>query len=134
MFKTKLFEEFMGQDFDVKVVRMVKPARLYLRFGLFQSETNERSLNWHTGEYERGISVYNAILRDDRVRVTPEWICDVYDATDIFKDRIVFALTGKEVGTGSDGEPLLAPSSITVRGFSVPSGESYGLDCRFDFE
>ncbi len=94
------------------------PKSVYLRFGRF-SRTGERSMNHATGEYERGISVYRGILSDGVVtliddpnlHLTPE------ESAELLRDRLVFAVTGREHSErGSDGEPLL----IGIRLVSYP--------------
>ncbi len=84
------------------------PKAVYVRFGKWGRR--HRSINFHTGDIEKGLSVYPAeftsdgyvaLADDDRLTLT------AHDCADILKGRIAFVLTGKEVGRGSDGEPLL---------------------------
>lgn len=119
-FQTRTFDDFPYTHDETKIVAMRKPAPIFLRFGHFQSETGERSMNWHTGEYERGISVYPAFLVGGMVRPISEWMDDIHGAWDSLKDRTRYVLTGRVVGEGSDGEPLLALSTIVIRGVESP--------------
>lgn len=84
------------------------PAAVYVRFGKWGRR--HRSINFHTGDTEKGMSVYPAKLTadghvaladDDRLRLTPD------DCAEVLNGRLAFVVTGKEVGMGSDGEPLL---------------------------
>ncbi len=95
-----------------------KFQRVYLRFGLF-SPSNCRSLNFRTGAYERGLSVYRAELRDGVVCLD-DFIPNAY--AEELRGRLVWAVTGREVAEGSDGEPILrgvklvkAPIAISVK-------------------
>lgn len=114
---------------DIKITKMNKPTKVYIRFGDFLSEVNERSFNWHTGEYEKGISVYPAELIDNICHPSKEWsseICIYWDH--IFSERNQYILTGKtNDNAGSDGEPLLVPSTIKIRGFYSPIGIQKGI-------
>lgn len=97
-----------------------KPVPVFLRFGKFSRR--ERSYNWATGEYERGISVYPAVLDNDVVHIHEDWQSDIeryLEGEPVFTGRCVFVLTGKETAKGSDGEPLLQPSSIRVLPYTV---------------
>lgn len=86
---------------------------MYIRFGT--PPTSGRSVNSAAGTIEAGVSVYRATWRNGRILVeTPadgEW------ALDDLRDRIrrartgieaVYLVTGEAIGTGHDGEPLLA--------------------------
>ena len=115
-------------DQELKIVKMKKSVDIFLRFGDFLSEVNERSFNWHTGEYEKGISVYPAKLENNVCVASDGWtseICIYWD--NIFSERNQYVLTGKTTGIGSDGEPLLVPSTIKIRGFYSPIGIQKGI-------
>jgi hypothetical protein len=76
------------------------PARVYLRYGLFSPRTT--SSNHATDEREHGLSVYRARLLDGVVVLDDE-TCESLTG----QGRLVFAVTGRETGIGSDGEPVL---------------------------
>lgn len=78
------------------------PQEVFVRFGLWEPRYNQ-SLNFATGEHERGLSVYPATLDGD---LTVK-ILDDFDVSELVEGRLAFAVTGRVVGTGSDGEPLL---------------------------
>jgi hypothetical protein len=76
-------------------------------------------MNWHTGEYERGVSVYPAKLNDDGAAefdYTNFWVVGDYAA---LEGRCVWVVTGKRVGTGYDEEPVLMPSTVVARQISI---------------
>ena len=91
------------RDESYDMIRPRKPVPVYIRYGLFSNR--ERSSNHSTGEAERGISVYPAVLTDDcAVKLTDGWeTCPSLEG----QGRLCFAVTGREVGVGSDGEPVL---------------------------
>ena len=101
-----------------------KTVPLFLRFGHFQSQSGERSMNWATMEYENGICVIPAEWVDGKVQPHPDWVGYLQDFWDIFSERTVYVLTGRvstiEGGRGSSGEPVLQPSSIVIRGIQSP--------------
>ena len=93
--------QIWGEQYQVSWPRKT-PDRVYLRYGMFSNR--ERSSNHATGDEEEGISVYPAVLVDDGVQLAP----DVKTCPKLVgQGRLVFCVTGKEVGTGSDGEPVL---------------------------
>jgi len=103
-----------------------KEVPVFLRFGKFSRY--ERSFNFSTGKYEKGISVYPAKIADGVVELDDSqyrwmWvrINDMRDddGVSLFNGRCVFVLTGKEIAKGSDGEPVLQPSSIRILPYSV---------------
>ena len=98
-----------------------KEFPVYLRYGKFSRY--ERSFDFSRGEYEKGISVYPAQIKDGLVTLDQSQMRFLYvtmadmideNGDSMLSGRCVFALTGKEVGKGADGEPLLMPSSIRV--------------------
>lgn len=94
--------------------RMAKkrPDRVYIRFGRWSS----RSYNHATGERERGVSVYRAELHDDGSVSLAETV-----PGKILNGRVCFVVTGKEVGIGSDGEPLL--QQVVARPYAIRLAE-----------
>lgn len=83
----------------------------YIRFGKIPED--ERSKNFITGEKEKGVSAYYAYYDVD----DDKWVAEYSDENpatyDDIKNRVkesrgdIFLITGKEVGYGSDDEPLL---------------------------
>lgn len=90
-----------------------RPERIYLRYGLFK--WMRRSHNYVTGEPEVGISVYRARYLDDGsvTLAENEEPCDSLNG----QGRLCFVVTGHEVGTGSDGEPVLA--GVKLLGYAI---------------
>lgn len=78
------------------------PERVYVRFGKW-SRTYSQSCNHSTGERESGLSVYRAMLAPGNIVVLDDVVCESLAG----QGRLVFPVTGREVGIGSDGEPLL---------------------------
>ena len=88
-----------GDRYPISIPR-VPPARVYLRYGLFAGM--RKSSNHATGSSERGLSVYRARL-EANVVVLAEDTCPSLDG----QGRLAMPVTGREVGVGSDGEPVL---------------------------
>ncbi len=82
------------------VVKYREGLPLYVRYGLW----GRRSTNYSTGEEEIGVSVYRARIERCAAHIHPE-----EEVSNQLKGqgRIAWLVTGIEVGTGSDGEPLL---------------------------
>lgn len=78
------------------------PEHVFIRFGRWSSD-DCRSRNWATGEKEKGLSVYLAKFVDGVVIPDEEDL----DICIRVVGRLCFPVTGRIVGTGSDGEPLL---------------------------
>lgn len=78
------------------------PSEVFVRFGMWSASYNQ-SMNHATGEFEQGLSVYPATI-DAALTVRLDDDVDVYPECE---DRFAFPVTGRVVGTGSDGEPLL---------------------------
>ena len=95
-------------------VRYKAGMRVYIRYGRWE----RRSYNHMTGVKEDGISVYRGLVRDG-VAILDD---DVSDQL-IGQGRMVFLVTGKEVGIGSDGEPVLRAVKLVV-------GPSLSIGCR----
>lgn len=85
---------------------------LYIRFG--DAPAGGRSRNYATGELERGISVYEA--RHDLISDT--WMTGgamVGTLVSYLAQGIPARLvTGTEIGSGSDGEPLLSDLEVVA--------------------
>lgn len=76
----------------------------YVRFGSVPESGH--SVNHATGAREAGVSCFRAVFDKDgsyQLLVGPK----LYVSLMTVKDREVYRLWGEEVGTGSDGEPLL---------------------------
>jgi hypothetical protein len=71
---------------------------VYLRYGLW----SRRSTNHATGSQERGVSVYAAKVVDGIVE--PE---NPDEISFLCTGRFAWPVTGKQIATGSDGEPVL---------------------------
>ncbi|MDE2104612.1 MAG: hypothetical protein KGL39_45675 [Patescibacteria group bacterium] len=98
--------EIRGEIFRVCQPR--KPVPVFIRYGMFSNR--ERSWNHSTGEAERGLSVYPARFVDGAIELADEARecgCDEKRTQDVLSGRYCFPVTGKVVGVGSDGEPLL---------------------------
>lgn len=103
------------------------PTEVFVRFGKWSR--NWRSRNFITGEKEKGLSVYNAILKDGIVYlIGDDWSMNpaltAKACAHLLSGRLAFVVTGKVVGQGSDGEPLLVgvrllPYSLDVQ--SIPA-------------
>lgn len=120
-----LLEDFPYSGETTHIKKLLKTTvPLFLRFGHFQSQTGECSMNWATSAYENGICVIPAELVDGRVRPHPDWLGYLEGFWEIFSQRTVYILTGRlstiDGGKGSSGEPVLQPSSIVVRGVQSP--------------
>jgi hypothetical protein len=80
------------------------PEQVYIRFGRWSSQ----SRNYSTRDYERGVSVCPARLNPDLTvsllldECDPSWFDQLRG-----QGRLVFPVTGRAVGLGSDGEPVL---------------------------
>ena len=85
------------------------PEKVFIRFGRWSRRP--RSMNFYTGELEKGLSVYNARLEPDGTvsLIGDDWSLTLssWDCVGALAGRLAFAVTGKVVGQGSDGEPVL---------------------------
>lgn len=80
--------------------------RIFIRFG--ELPQNGKSLNHLTKKYEDGISVYEAIIDRQGVRVIlPSLTGSACVSLSGCLDKPSYQVTGRIVGRGSDGEPLL---------------------------
>lgn len=104
---------------NVAKVDLSRP--LYIRWGALPK--GGKSRNHATGQLERGVSVYAA-------RYNP--LLDVYEYADtalvgaaityLIAGVKAYLVTGKEIGTGSDGEPLLREVEILAELQPVKEG------------
>jgi hypothetical protein len=93
---------------------------LYIRFGRLPRAG--RSRNYATGQLERGVSVYRARYNART---------DALDASSALAGTYVhyliagkrpYLVAGDEVGTGSDGEPVLANARVVAELVATPDG------------
>jgi hypothetical protein len=93
---------------------MSEPKILYVHFGLLPA--NGRSHNHLTGLDEDGVSVYEAIERDDRLDVIlPSLTESACVSLSGCLRRPIYIVTGRQIGRGSDGESLLSDVEIVGR-------------------
>ena len=84
---------------------------IYVRFG--EIPANWKSKNYLTGEYEKGISVYEALERDNNISIIlPSLTGSACVTLSGVLDRPMYEVTGEYVGKGSDGELLLKNCKI----------------------
>lgn len=110
----------------VQVSRL--PEQVFIRFGKFSRLLP--SINFSNGKDERGLSVYPArlvdgvaeLVDDDQLELTPA------DCASVLSGRCVFVVTGKVVGRGSDGEPLLKQVKLVPCAVSIDSIKETGYE------
>ena len=79
---------------------------IFVRFG----DIPKRSKNHRDKTDETGVSVYEAIVRAGTVQlILPTLVTRGLVSLSGVNERPMFQVEGTEVGTGSDGEPLLFP-------------------------
>ncbi len=101
-------------------------APLFIRFGRPPKEGQSR--NYATGMLERGISAYQAEYNPDTGLMEYAGDTGLGGAVIhlMLTGKQAYLLTGRVVGTGSDGEPLLAEVSVVAKlkpeqnGFAIP--------------
>ena len=95
----------------------------YIRFGRLPK--NGKSKNYATGEYEAGVSCYSAEwdIIDGCYRRGAEGL-DGAAITYLIKGADIYLVTGREIGKGSDGEPIIEDAKIvaTLRFDSAKDG------------
>ena len=95
----------------------------YIRFGHLPK--NGKSKNYATGEYETGVSCYSADwdIIDGCYRRGSEGL-DGAALTYLIKGADIYLVTGREIGKGSDGEPIIEDARIvaTLRFDSTKDG------------
>jgi hypothetical protein len=102
------------------------PSKVYVRFGEFSK--GARSFNHSTRKKERGLSVYNARMEEDEtvslIVDDPTLKLNALKCAAQLRGSLVWIVTGREVGKGSDGEPLLVAVRILpyrIRHDSIPA-------------
>ena len=121
-----------GHDHDdeiaAAIAAMVRPldGDIYIRFG--DLPECGQSTNWATKQAEAGISAYETTYDG----ITGCYRC--YGALQgaeiayLIKEANVYLITGREVGRGSDGEPLLADVRIIAQAEVTPDGYRATMD------
>ena len=74
---------------------------------------NGKSKNHLTGDTETGVSVYEAIVRKDKISIIMP--CLTYSACVSLSgciERQAYEVVGNIIGTGSDGEPIIKNCKI----------------------
>jgi hypothetical protein len=81
----------------------------FIRFG----DIPDISRNHHSGQHEAGVSVYEAIQKDSRIGVILPTLneCACVSLSGVLR-RPAYWVTGRVIGHGGDGEPLLADCRI----------------------
>lgn len=83
----------------------------YVRLG--DLPASGRSRNHADGSNEAGVSVYHGeILPTGEARPLPRHNAELCGLLTMLAERPMYVVTGDEIGTGSDGEPLLANCKI----------------------
>lgn len=82
----------------------------FVRFGTIPK--SGRSKNHCDGLLEDGVSVYRALRVGQDVKIMPGTNQELCGMIALKNERQCYIVTGKEVGTGSDGEPILANARI----------------------
>jgi hypothetical protein len=95
----KVYFPWIGRE--LAFYRYEEGMKVYIRYGHW--DNRNLSLNHGTGEKENGVSVYRAVVKNGVV--CPD--DDISREQLHGQGRFVFAVTGDEVGIGSDGEPVL---------------------------
>jgi len=82
---------------------------VFVRYG--RSPKSGKSFNVATGEYEKGVSAFRGrLLPNGEVMVKPQYDIDTasFHALSKTTNRPIYIIEGKEIGIGSDGEPILS--------------------------
>ena len=102
--------EIYGDVYPISRPKQV--PRVYLRYGLFSGMRS--SSNHSTGHSEIGLSVYPGEYCDGAVGLAE----DVETSDQLIgQNRLCIPVTGREVGIGSDGEPVL--TNVRVLPYAV---------------
>jgi hypothetical protein len=94
-----------------------RPEQVFVRFGMWDTRANA-SFNWNTLSGEAGLSVYRGVLSDDLIVS----VAEREDVSPLVAGRFAFAVTGRVVGVGSDGEPLLKGVRVLPYALAVNVG------------
>lgn len=85
----------------------------FIRFGNLPK--GGKSKNYLTGEFERGVSVYDATWNMVTGAYERSGGLDGAMINYMIKGAPVYLVTGERVGTGSDGEPIIRNASVLKR-------------------
>jgi hypothetical protein len=120
-----IFQWLEDEHHEMKWPRKT-PSKVYVRFGLFSK--GSRSFNYSTKKKERGLSVYNARMEEDctvsLIVDDPTLKLNPFKCAAQLVGHLVWIVSGREVGKGSDGEPLLVEVRILpyrIRHDSIPA-------------
>ena len=91
-------------DNNLPVYAYEEGMPVYIRYGMWDNRNLSR--NHGTKQKEDGVSAYRAVVIDGVARLDEE-MCRVARDQLHGQGRLVFPVTGREVGIGSDGEPVL---------------------------
>ncbi len=93
--------------------KWAKAIPCYVRYGKLPK--GGKSRNYATGELERGVSVFRGeVLPSGEARALPG--NNVLAASMVLlRDRDLYVVSGVEIGTGSDGEPVLKNCKIIAK-------------------
>ena len=93
--------------------KWAKATPCYVRYG--KLPRGGKSRNHATGEFESGVSVFRGeVLPSGEARALPD--NNVLAASMVsLRDRDLYVVSGVEIGTGSDGEPVLKNCKIIAK-------------------
>ncbi len=119
--------EFTASE-DAEAARIIKslprPAHrvddIYIRFG--DLPKGGKSRNWASGKYENGVSVYRARYNVNTGTYQTFGALPGAEIAHLLRGSKILLVTGDKVGTGSDGEPLLA-NVIIIAELKYTDGE-----------
>ena len=96
-----------------------KAAPCYVRYG--KLPRGGKSRNYATGELERGVSVFRGeVLPSGEARALPGTNVLAASMVSLW-DRDLYVVSGVEIGTGSDGEPVLKNCKIIAKSTKAKS-------------
>lgn len=110
MKKYRVTEDLQGGEFGMYRDYTLKEWREqaekgYIRFG--DIPESGKSYNYRDNFYEEGVSAYHAIFYSDGdYEILSHNPFEMYGMR-LYSNRPVYRLYGEEIGTGSDGEPIL---------------------------
>ena len=101
-------------DWPIHRMPRTAPRAVYIRLGRW----GHKSRNHATGQMELGVSVYPARILEENIVELDDRCFEI--PVDLVRGRVAFVVTGEEVGTGSDGEPVLRKVKAI----------NYAIDCK----